>query len=335
MDIIKSSIYYNTITGKITLPNLSKIWCSKCDNDDYMCLLCKKCKLHNICSSGVKKFMKQGIDNGRFTNTCIGCNVYSYSYWDEDVSCDVCCICYICNGCHSDIPCKTNKKYCVECDAETIYCVGCEICLKHECHTCKQGSQYIPFINIESSDKNDYSKIYYTDRCNKCITFIEPAKESNWYVECSLLEYLKSTLWICRLCVHVECGLCFNQRAQLCSLCLKKGDSYFNFEDFDGGYFKYNTENKNYYKRGETCGICGVIVISHIRDDLHHPYLCIDCKGDSFNRSNFDIKRIPKLRNKLPHVSALVPLSVFPDIIKYTIFEYYYEERHYLTGELD
>ena len=325
---LPGSIYYDKTTKVISLPNIYGYQCKKCDNSEYLCLLCNKCKLHDWCWEGRYKFM---VDvNGQ----------YCHSY---DKYCAVCCktnhftnlfcsVCYVCDNCHAD-KCEYMRRFCKECNLTTIHCTGCNNCLLHSCHVCSAatGVKYGHFINIEPINMEDYSPAYYKDRCSTCIRFVAPANII-YNPEIPIIDYLKSTLWICRICVSVECGMCFNQRNEVCSLCAADTSRYFNTEDFSDCYFSTVSHG---YKKGEVCAMCGTVEIGANRDELWYPYYCKICLGTAANSYEFDITRIPKLRSNIPHIAALLPLSRFPDIIKYCIFEYYYIPRHYYTGELE
>jgi hypothetical protein len=334
MNVIKSSIYYNSSTGKISLPNMTPHSCKICDNADYYCATCKDCALHQKCRVGVQKLTNQrGVPPYHWpTNFCLKCDKNYYDF--RRIEIPWCNICYLCHDCHSKIPCEYKKQYCEECKFDTIHCVGCDICLKHQCH----GNGMEGFddcgayfgINLMQEDRERYKyPVQYEDRCSKCLTFIDGRKSTvdKENDDLGWSYWIDDTLWVCKACTNVECGRCFHTSRHICSLCIKMGLYCWDFE-----WDRILTERMDGFNNvGAICAICYKIG-GRYNKSLHSPNICEECSDTG---TPFDVKRIPIIRNKIPHIAALVPLNIFPEIIKYCIFEYYYEERHYLIGELD
>ena len=347
MEVIKSSIYYNKHTGDISLPNINhynNIMCSICKNNDYMCIHCRVCSLHDLCDNGLAQLTIQKQQWP--TNYCRICekNYYGYNTTTKTTE-EWCNACFICNDCHKESKCTDKYKMinCDECYSETYHCKFCKICLKHECHGVNSWTvcgQYSGFMKV-SNRRQNYSNICYMDRCSKCIRFIDNNKfdniDSNHYTDA---YYVINSLWMCYICSHFECGLCFYISNSVCSMCEKSSNRGYDHMDdrvcVDG-----------IFGGGNICGICDEIMYAkdyphnqrpsergghHGKPSWFLPAICSKCApNDTYTLA--DIKRI---RSRFPHINAL-PLikQTFLPEIAYVIFEYYYEERHYLNGELD
>ena len=297
MNIIKSSIYYDKSTGVISLPNISKLQCVKCESNDYLCLLCNKCKLHETCWQGRHRFMVN--ENGQRAvpyEYCSVCHKTKCDYTNSDTH-KFCSICYVCNKCHGANKCEFIRRFCATCNSNTIHCVGCDVCLKHYCHDCKNGRNvmYGHHIILEPDHFEDYSTVFYKDRCSTCIRFVDPVNVNDM-PEMPMIEHLKSTLWICRICIGVECGICFNQTEEVCSLCAADHMRYFNVEDFSYCCFGTidPTNGKISYKRGRVCTMCGIVEIGKFNEEIWLPHYCKACLGDAADSYKFDVSRIPK-----------------------------------------
>ena len=355
MEVIKSSIYYNKQTDILTLPNVltfDSVNCSICNNNDHKCLMCKRCSLHDVCHNGIDRAMvkKQNQWPAYYCRKCEK-NYYDNRIGIEDQWCREC---FICNECHPIEKCERMVKWCVECKLDTYHCRFCDICLKHKCHgvVAWNGCGCFGIMEvIELTDDFDYSNIFYMDRCGKCLLSVDAHKYGeNKLFELSKKQFLSNTLWQCRICNHIECGLCYNTNATLCSLCYKSETRNYGHDDdkvilapdiisnyINTGIHDY--KNTTSGMRGNVCGnICGICdaylydTDKYYKKSWFNPVICEKCAPNG----EMPLSNIKKIRAKLPHVDALqYILQMFIPDIAYVIFEYYYEERHYLVGELE
>ena len=349
MEAIKSSLYYDKQTGVITLPNINRhdnITCSICKNNDYICIYCRRCSLHDPCGSGVEQLTIQKTHQIWPNSYCRKCDKNYYNFYSRPNE-PWCNVCYICNDCHPDITCGKKVSHCTKCEFNTYHCPTCNICLKHECHGTYSwngcGVQ-TGFLTLDEDCDRGYSNICYMDRCSKCVRFLDRCKYGEGYDEdgsyATNKKFIVDSLWICRICAHIECGMCFYVNGAICSMCEKSSNrSYDHMDDV--------VCIDNHYASGNICGICDEIM--YAKDYPHNqrpsergsrrgkpswflPAICSNCApNDTYTPT--DIKRI---RSHFPHINALkIILRAFISEIAYVIFEYYYEERHYLNGELD
>ena len=339
MDIITTTFYSNV--------------CAICKNNDYKCLMCKRCSLHDECSKGIGTALIKKQNQW----PAFYCRVCQKNYYDNRINEkkeEWCHECFVCNECHPSDPCERMIKWCSECELDTYHCRFCDICLKHKCHgvVAWNGCGSIGIFEIViPSEGIEYTNIAYMDRCGKCLLAVDIHK----YAENELLklpkkDFLLNTLWQCRICSHFECGLCYNVNATLCSLCYKSGTrSYYHDNNvvllapyIISNYIHTgisNNQNTPSGMRGSSngniCGICDAYLYDtdrYVKYEWSNPVICDNCAPNG----KMLLSDIKKIRAKLPHIDALQHImNIFIPEIANIIFEYYYEERHYLMGELE